>query len=56
MILKDIYHILMLLIHFICINKLSECVSFDYESLRELQIGEAIADILSYEEALETLN
>ena len=38
------------------INKLNECVTFDYESFRELQFDEAIADILSHEESLERLD
>ena len=38
------------------INKLNECVFFDYNSLHELQIDEAIADILSDEDTLETLD
>ena len=31
-------------------NNLNECVLFDYESLHELQIDEAIVDILSDKE------
>ena len=38
------------------INKLNECVTFDYESFHELQFDEAIADILSDEESLERLD
>ena len=38
------------------INKLIECVTFDYESIHELQIDEAIADILSDKKSLERLD
>ena len=38
------------------INKLNECVTFDYEFFHELQFDEAIADILSDEESLERLD
>ena len=38
------------------INKLHECVIFDYESFHELQFDEAIADILLDEKSLERLD